>query len=195
MTTRTTTQRVAAGLLAGSSVRWATGANTTRSVTSTSGRRPPDRRADAQPLPHRSCVHAPPNQREATISTSPPRAAAACSGVTTGRSTPPAGPAPRGRPGRPPEVVGHLGDRVPGLRVCYLVEYAGSYPPRTANCHEEQLDEGYRADNRAQAEHIDTKLAEIDAVIVPAVPDLPPFTLAEGPQGDVECRLHRANLW
>ena len=43
--------------------------------------------------------------------------------------------------------------------------------------------------------HIDTKLAEIDAVIVPAAPDLPPFTLAEGPQGDVECRLHRANLW
>ena len=46
---------------------------------------------------NRFCVHAPPNQREATISTSPPRAAAAaCSGVTTGRSTPPAGPAPRG---------------------------------------------------------------------------------------------------
>jgi hypothetical protein len=50
----------------------------------------------------------------------------------------------------------------------------------------EQLDERYRADNRAQAEHIGTKLAEIDAVIVPAAPDLPPFTLAEGPQGDVE---------
>jgi len=57
-----------------------------------------------------------------------------------------------------------------------------SHPPRTANCHEEQLDERYRA----QAEHIGTKLAEIDAVIVPAAPDLPPFTLAEGPQGDVE---------
>jgi hypothetical protein len=42
-------------------------------------------------------------------------------------------------------------------------------------------------DNRTQAEHIDTKLAEIDAVIVPAAPDLPPFRLAEGPQGDVEC--------
>jgi hypothetical protein len=27
-----------------------------------------------------------------------------------------------------PEVVDHLGDRVPGLRVCYLVEYAGSSP-------------------------------------------------------------------
>src|SRR5215217_1099096 len=38
---------------------------------------------------------------------------------------------------------------------------------RTANCHEEQLDERYRADNRAQGEHIGTKLAEIDAVIVP----------------------------
>jgi hypothetical protein len=24
--------------------------------------------------------------------------------------------------------VDHLGDRVPGLRVCYLVEYAGSSP-------------------------------------------------------------------
>jgi hypothetical protein len=27
-----------------------------------------------------------------------------------------------------PEVVDHLGDGVPGLRVCYLVEYAGSSP-------------------------------------------------------------------
>ena len=62
-----------------------------------------------------------------------------------------------------------------------------AHRPRTANCHEEQLEERYRADNRAQAEHIGTKLAEIDAVIVPAAPDLPPFTLAEGPQGDVEC--------
>ena len=35
--------------------------------------------------------------------------------------------------------------------------------------------------------NIGTRLAEIDAVIVPAAPDLPPFTLAEGPQGDVEC--------
>jgi hypothetical protein len=51
MTSRSTTQRVAAGLLAGSRARWATSANITRSVTSTSSRRPPDRRADAQPLP------------------------------------------------------------------------------------------------------------------------------------------------
>jgi hypothetical protein len=68
----------------------------------------------------------------------------------------------------------------------YLVEYAGSSPAQDSHVPWEQLDERYRADNRAQAEHIGTKLAEIDAVIVPAAPDLPPFTLAEGPQGDVE---------
>jgi hypothetical protein len=68
----------------------------------------------------------------------------------------------------------------------YLVEYAGSPPAQDSHVPWEQLDERYRADNRAQAEHIGTKLAEIDAVIVPAAPDLPPFTLAEGPQGDVE---------
>jgi hypothetical protein len=62
MTTRSTTQRVAAGLLAGSRARGATSANTTRSATSTSSRRPPDRRADAQPLPQpilRRCVTQP----------------------------------------------------------------------------------------------------------------------------------------
>jgi hypothetical protein len=68
----------------------------------------------------------------------------------------------------------------------YLVEYAGSSPVQDSNVPWEELDERYRADNRAQAEHIGTKLAEIDAVIVPAAPDLPPFTLAEGPHGDVE---------
>jgi hypothetical protein len=68
----------------------------------------------------------------------------------------------------------------------YLVEYAGSSPAQDSHVPWEQLDERYRADNRAQAEHIGTKLAEIDAVIVPAAPGLPPFTLAEGPQGDVE---------
>jgi voltage-gated potassium channel Kch len=68
----------------------------------------------------------------------------------------------------------------------YLVEYAGSSPPQDSHLPWDQLDERYRADNRAQAEHIGTKLAEIGAVIVPAAPNLPPFTLAEGPQGDVE---------
>jgi hypothetical protein len=68
----------------------------------------------------------------------------------------------------------------------YLVEYAGSSPALDSHVPWEQLDERYRADNRAQAEHIGAKLAEIDAVIVPAAPDLPPFTLSEGPQGDVE---------
>jgi hypothetical protein len=68
----------------------------------------------------------------------------------------------------------------------YLVEYAGSSPAQDSHVPWDQLDERYRADNRAQAEHIGTKLAEIDAAIVPAAPDLPPFTLAEGPQGDVE---------
>ena len=72
------------------------------------------------------------------------------------------------------------------LHARYLVEYAGSSPAQDSHVPWEELDERYRADNRAQAEHIGTKLAEIDAVIVPAAPDLPPFTLAEGPQGDVE---------
>jgi hypothetical protein len=49
----------------------------------------------------------------------------------------------------------------------YLVEYAGSSPAQDSHVPWEQLDERYRADNRAQAEHIGTKLAEIDAVIVP----------------------------
>jgi hypothetical protein len=116
-------------------------------------RRPPDRRADTQPLPQPICVHAPPNQREATISTSPPRAAAAaCSGVyyreidATSRASAAWSTWPAS------EVVDHLGDRVSGLRVRYLVEYAGSSPAQNSQLHEEQLDERYRADNRAQAE-------------------------------------------
>jgi hypothetical protein len=68
----------------------------------------------------------------------------------------------------------------------YLVEYAGSSPGQDSHVPWDRLDERYRADNRAQAEHIGTKLAAIDAIIVPAAPDLPPFTLSEGPQGDVE---------
>ena len=68
----------------------------------------------------------------------------------------------------------------------YLVGYAGNSPGQDSHVPWDQLEERYRADNRAQAEHIGTKLTEIDAVIVPAAPDLPPFTLTEGPQGDVE---------
>jgi voltage-gated potassium channel Kch len=68
----------------------------------------------------------------------------------------------------------------------YLVEYAGSSPSQHSHLPWEQLDERYRADNRAQAEHIGAKLGEIDAVIVPAASNLPPFTLTEGTQGDVE---------
>ncbi len=68
----------------------------------------------------------------------------------------------------------------------YLVEYAGSSPGQDSHVPWDQLEERYRADNREQAEHIGTKLAEIDAIIVPAAPDLPPFTLTEGSQGDVE---------
>jgi Trk K+ transport system NAD-binding subunit len=72
------------------------------------------------------------------------------------------------------------------LHARFLVEYAGSSPAQDSHVPWEELDERYRADNRAQAEHIGAKLAEIDAVIVPAAPDLPPFTLSEEPQGDVE---------
>jgi hypothetical protein len=118
MTTRSTTQRVArrlAGRFQGRAGRPA------RTPPARPPRRPAVARRIAVPMPSRShsrsCVHEPPNQREATISTSPPRAAAAaCSKVTTGRSTPPAGPAPRGRPRRPPKLWITLGDRVPGLR-------------------------------------------------------------------------------
>jgi hypothetical protein len=129
MTTRSTTQRVAAGLLAGSRARWATSANTTRSVTSTSSRRPPDRRADAQPLPQpilRPCATQPAGGDDLDL-TAPGggrgllrghyREIDATSRASAARSTWSA-----------PEVVDHLGDRVPGLRVCYLVEYAGSLP-------------------------------------------------------------------
>jgi len=68
----------------------------------------------------------------------------------------------------------------------YLVDYAGTSAAQDSAVPWDQLDERYRADNRAQAEHIGTKLAEIGAVIVPAAPDLPPFTLVEGSQGEVE---------
>lgn len=72
------------------------------------------------------------------------------------------------------------------LHARFLAEYAGSSPAQDSHVPWEELDERYRADNRAQAEHIGTKLAEIDAIVVPAAPDLPPFTLSEEPQGDIE---------
>jgi hypothetical protein len=68
----------------------------------------------------------------------------------------------------------------------YLVEYAGGSPAQDSHVPWEELAERYRADNRAQAEHVGTKLAEIDAVIVPAAPNLPPFAFAEGSDGEVE---------
>jgi hypothetical protein len=68
----------------------------------------------------------------------------------------------------------------------YLVEYDGTAAAQDSDVPWSELDERYRADNRAQAEHIGTKLAEIGAVIVPAAPDLPPFALDEGPEGEVE---------
>ena len=78
---------------------------------------------------NRSCVHAPPNQREATISTSPPRAAAAACSEVSYREIDATSRASAARSTwSAPEVVDHLDDRVPGLRVCYLVEYAGSSP-------------------------------------------------------------------
>jgi hypothetical protein len=68
----------------------------------------------------------------------------------------------------------------------YLIEYAGDAPFQDSHLPWEQLDERFQADNRTQAEHIGTKLAAIDAVIVPAASNLPPFTLDEGPQGEVD---------
>jgi hypothetical protein len=102
MTTRSTTQRVATDLLAGSRASWATSANTTRSATSTSSRRPPDRRADAQPLPQpilRPCATQPAGGDDLDLTA--PGGGRGLLQVTTGSSTPPAGPAPRSRPGRP----------------------------------------------------------------------------------------------
>jgi hypothetical protein len=127
MTTRSTTQRVVIGLLAGSRARWATSANTTRSATSTSSGRPPDRRADAQPLPQpirRPCATQPAGGDDLDL-TAPGggrgllrghyREIDAISRASAARSTWSA-----------PRLRITFGDRVPGLRVCYLVEYAGN---------------------------------------------------------------------
>jgi hypothetical protein len=83
MATRSKTQRVAATLLAGSRARWATSANTTRSATSASSRRPSDRRADAQPLPKTdpASMRHPASGRD-DLGLTAPAAAAACSGVS-----------------------------------------------------------------------------------------------------------------
>ncbi|MGQ0574806.1 MAG: NAD-binding protein [Pseudonocardia sp.] len=64
------------------------------------------------------------------------------------------------------------------LHARYLAAYAdgtqASHVPWRA------LDEPFRADNREQAEHIGTKLATVDAVIVPAAPGLPGFAMTDG---------------
>ncbi len=83
MATRSATHFVAASFEPGSSARWATSVNTTRSTTSPSRRRPVAARRIAAPIPSRSHtrsnVHAPPRRRELTTSTSIPVAAAAAS--------------------------------------------------------------------------------------------------------------------
>jgi len=84
--TRSATHFVPASLLPGSSARWATSENTTRSTASPSRRRPAATRRIAAPIPSRSQirsnVHAPPRWRESSTSTSAPAAALiACSGV------------------------------------------------------------------------------------------------------------------
>jgi hypothetical protein len=153
----------------------------------------------AAPMPsrshNRSCVHAPPNQREATISTSPApgrgrgllrghyREIDATSRASAARST---WSAPScGSPWR-------RSSRSAGV---HPVEYAGSSPAQDSQLPRgtarRALSGGQPGAGRAHRHQ-----ARRDRRgIVPAVPDLPPFTLAEGPQGDVECRLHRANLW
>ena len=128
MTTRSTTQRVAAGLLAGSG---ALGDQREHHplATSTSSRRPPDRCADAQPLPQPTLRPWASQPTEATISR-PHRP----------------GRRPRPAPGSLPGDRRHQPDQrravdLVGLRscgspwrpssrsaVCYLVEYAGSAP-------------------------------------------------------------------
>jgi len=72
------------------------------------------------------------------------------------------------------------------LHAHYLLRYAGNTAAQESHVPWEELAERYRADNRAQAEHIGTKLAAINAVVVPAALELPPFTLSEGPDGEVE---------
>jgi len=88
--------------------------------------------------------------------------------------------------------VDRLGDGVSGLRVCYLVEYAGNSRPGRAIALRNSSTRAIGRTNGREPERIGTELAEIDTVDVPAAPDLPPFALAEGPRGDVDC-LQRSN--
>ena len=77
---RSLTQRVAASFDPGSSARCATSANTTRSTTPASSRRPLAAVRIAAPMPRRSqirsSVQAPPSRRGSSTSTSSPEAAA-----------------------------------------------------------------------------------------------------------------------
>jgi hypothetical protein len=73
------------------------------------------------------------------------------------------------------------------LHAHYLREY-GAGGTRPSQVPWARLAPTFRADNRAQAEHIGTKLRTIDAVVVPAAPGLPPFAFRD--DGEVE-RLAR----
>ena len=59
----------------------------------------------------------------------------------------------------------------------YLEEYRGQTPRQPSHVEWDDLADRFKADNRAQAEHIGVKLAAINAAIVPATPGLPEFSL------------------
>jgi voltage-gated potassium channel Kch len=64
------------------------------------------------------------------------------------------------------------------LHAYYLREH-GADGTRPSQVPWTRLAPNFRADNRAQAEHIGTKLRTIDAVVVPAAPGLPPFAFRD----------------
>jgi TrkA-N domain len=65
------------------------------------------------------------------------------------------------------------------LHAHYLGEHAPPGSTKPSHRPWADLDERFRASNRAQAEDIGVKLAAIDAVVVPASPDLPPFAFRD----------------
>jgi hypothetical protein len=64
------------------------------------------------------------------------------------------------------------------LHAHYLREY-GAHRTRPSQVPWARLAPNFRADNRAQAEHIGEKLRTIDAIVVPAAPGLPPFSFRD----------------
>jgi len=75
------------------------------------------------------------------------------------------------------------------LHAAYLRQHGGGPQPRPSQVPWAQLAPNFRADNRAQAEHIGAKLRTIDAVVVPAAPGLPPFSFRDDDELDDLAKL------